>query len=120
MLKGVDPSVVGSVTSLTDQQILDARHCYCVPLEKHDYLAARGIPHGFCGKCQVCGEPGHVCHYPGPLPFTGCWCDKHYIIEVREKPMLKAADEHFNGPTEERPAEKSPVQFPDFRKKNEK
>lgn len=41
-----------------------------------------------CGKCQVCGEPGHTCHYPGSLPYTGSWCDKHFIDECREQPMV--------------------------------
>jgi len=94
MLQGVDPSVIGNVSGLTDEQILQARYCYCPSEEQTAYkenLAKRNIPPGFCGRCDVCNEPGHLCHYPGPLPFTGCWCDKHYIIEVREKPMLKAA-----------------------------
>jgi hypothetical protein len=28
----------------------------------------------------VCGKPGHTCHFPGPLPYTGAWCDSHYTI----------------------------------------
>jgi hypothetical protein len=44
------------------------RGCYCRPGETH------------CGACQVCGRPGHTCHFPGPLPYTGSWCDEHYTI----------------------------------------
>jgi len=97
MLQGVDPSIL-TEQNLTDEQILGRRYCYC---PKGDEASKRlralhesqGVPKGFCGKCQVCDEPGHVCHYPGPLPFTGRWCDKHYLIEVREKPMLTAIRE---------------------------
>lgn len=123
MLQGVDPSVCGDVSGLTDQQILEARYCYCpLPVETPSMIdKVRNMipgwkppprpPEGFCGHCQVCRKPGHVCHYPGPLPFTGCWCDEHYIKEVREKPMLKAADEYFNG-THEEPT------LPNFKKKD--
>jgi hypothetical protein len=24
-------------------------------------------------------ELGHVSHYPGSYPYTGCWCDYHYV-----------------------------------------
>lgn len=33
-----------------------------------------------CGTCLVCGKPGHACHFPGPLPYTGAWCDAHYAV----------------------------------------
>lgn len=93
MLNGLNPKLL-SEQLLPDDQILLLRMCYC-PKQGQDRSAfeARGIPEGFCGKCDICGEPGHVCHYPGPLPFTGCWCDKHYIIEVREQPRMKAVRE---------------------------
>ena len=54
------------------------RKCYCQPGASH------------CGKCQVCGRPGHVCHFPGPLPYTGAWCDAHYAILYDR--MAAAAD----------------------------
>ena len=44
------------------------RNCYC----------GEGPTH--CGTCQVCGKPGHARHFPGPLPYTGSWCDTHYTI----------------------------------------
>lgn len=43
------------------------RDCYCS--ENHS---------GFCGKCEVCNKSGHTRHYPGPVPYTGSWCDEHY------------------------------------------
>ena len=55
------------------------RGCYC-DLWNRDpaTLESRGVPRGFCGHCQTCGQPGHTRHFPGGVPFTGCWCDKHY------------------------------------------
>lgn len=44
------------------------RNCYC----------RDGATH--CGTCQVCGKPGHAGHFPGPLPYTGSWCDAHYAV----------------------------------------
>lgn len=40
-------------------------------------------PPGFCGRCQECGAHGHASHYPGPVPYTGSWCDDHFLIELR-------------------------------------
>jgi hypothetical protein len=54
------------------------RKCYCRPGASH------------CGACQVCGLPGHACHFPGPLPYTGSWCDAHYAILYDR--MAEAAD----------------------------
>lgn len=42
------------------------RNCYCREGQKH------------CGKCDICGKPGHVSHHPGGVPFTGAWCTFHY------------------------------------------
>lgn len=44
------------------------RNCYCRDDAAH------------CGTCQVCGKPGHASHFPGPLPYTGSWCDVHYAV----------------------------------------
>jgi len=41
-------------------------------------LEKKGIPRGYCAFCQVCGEPGHIRHFPGAVPYSGAWCDKHY------------------------------------------
>lgn len=76
-MQGVNPIILGQSHLLTDEEILAARYCYCKEGETT------------CGNCDICKEPGHVCHYPGPLPYTGCWCNVHYIIEVREQPRLK-------------------------------
>ena len=42
------------------------RNCYCRPGESS------------CGKCEICGRSGHASHFPGPLPYTGAWCDEHF------------------------------------------
>jgi len=55
--------------------------CYCGLWDKNPaYLESRGIPRGYCGFCQRCGKPGHLRHFPGAVPFTGCWCDRHYRL----------------------------------------
>jgi hypothetical protein len=57
------------------------RNCYCsvwgtnpATFKKDD------LPEGFCGKCERCGELGHTRHFPGPVPYTGAWCDRCYRI----------------------------------------
>jgi len=30
------------------------------------------------GICEVCKKPGKIRHFPGDLPYTGCWCDTCY------------------------------------------
>ena len=52
------------------EQPKQPRTCYC---EKGDL---------FCGKCEVCDNPGHIKHHPGG-PGTGSWCDKHYEEEKK-------------------------------------
>ena len=37
-----------------------------------------------CGKCQICGKPGHTRHFPGPVPYTSSWCDEHYDMLAAE------------------------------------
>ncbi|MCP4645191.1 MAG: hypothetical protein GY851_32415 [bacterium] len=55
------------------------RHCYCDLWEKKpEVLEQQGVPRGYCGFCNVCGEPGHTRHFPGAVPYTGSWCDRHY------------------------------------------
>jgi hypothetical protein len=59
--------------------VMNERGCYCGLWDKDpSYLVSRGVPPGYCGHCQRCGEPGHTRHFPGGVPYTGCWCDKHY------------------------------------------
>lgn len=55
------------------------RHCYCRLWEtKPEFLEQKGVPRGYCGMCMVCGQPGHIRHHPGAVPYTGSWCDWHY------------------------------------------
>ncbi|MDX2038717.1 MAG: hypothetical protein SFX72_18875 [Isosphaeraceae bacterium] len=57
----------------------ERRGCYCGLWEtKPEVLEGQGVARGYCGKCEVCGAPGHTRHFPGSLPYTGAWCDRHY------------------------------------------
>lgn len=62
--------------------MLNERYCYCPKNGKPhpDYLIKQGVPEGFCGMCERCGQPGHARHFPGPVPYTGAWCDRCYDI----------------------------------------
>jgi hypothetical protein len=51
------------------------RQCYCSS-SPDPTRRERGIPDGFCGICERCGQPGHTQHFPGPIPYTGAWCDR--------------------------------------------
>lgn len=55
------------------------RLCYCDGLDA-EFRRKHNIPDGFCGICERCGQPGHTRHYPGPVPYTGAWCDRCYRI----------------------------------------
>jgi hypothetical protein len=57
------------------------RGCYCGLWDKNPaFYEKQGLPPGFCGICIRCGVPGHTRHFPGPVPFTGAWCDKCYRL----------------------------------------
>jgi len=63
-------------------------HCYCDLWNKSpETLEKQGVSRGFCGLCDVCGEPGHLLHFPGAVPFTGAWCKKHYYRAMILHPM---------------------------------
>ncbi len=49
--------------------------CYCDSLST-EWKTQQGYPEGFCGICERCGKPGHTQHFPGPVPYTGAWCDR--------------------------------------------
>lgn len=51
------------------------RMCYCDSFSA-EWKAEQGLPEGFCGVCERCGAPGHTQHFPGPVPYTGAWCDR--------------------------------------------
>lgn len=60
---------------------MNERGCYCDLWDKDpEHFESRGIPPGYCGFCQTCGRPGHTRHFPGAVPYTGCWCDYHYRL----------------------------------------
>ncbi len=49
--------------------------CYCdLRRTNPGVLEERGGPPGYCGICS-CGAPGHLRHYPGPVPVSSAWCD---------------------------------------------
>ena len=53
--------------------------CYCTLWDKDpEYLKSINVPEGYCGLCEKCGSPGHLRHFPGAVPYTGTWCDRHY------------------------------------------
>ena len=57
------------------------RNCYCGLWDKDPaFCQAQGYAPGHCGVCDRCGVPGHTRHFPGPLPYTGSWCDRCYRI----------------------------------------
>jgi hypothetical protein len=65
--------------SLTEEA--QRRGCYCGVWDTNPgAYQSLGYPHGYCGFCQACGRPGHTRHFPGPVPYTGCWCDFHYRL----------------------------------------
>lgn len=53
--------------------------CYCAEREHNPAVAVsmQDLPPGFCGRCDVCGRPGHTRAHPS-LPTTGAWCDEHW------------------------------------------
>ena len=72
----------------------DKRDCYCGVWDTNPAaFEAEGYPVGFCGMCEVCGTPGHTRHYPGPAPYTGCWCDPHYAEEEARAAEQFASEE---------------------------
>ena len=65
-----------------ENKSMNDRNCYCPTDGKQPtWLTDDNIPLGFCGICDDCGEFGHTRHYPGPVPFTGSWCDTCYEKE---------------------------------------
>jgi len=64
-----------------------SRNCYCNLWDTNpEILENQGLPRGFCGIYDLCGDVGHTRHYPGPVPTTGAWCDICYIVEAHKGP----------------------------------
>ena len=38
----------------------------------------QGIPEGYCGLCDICGQPGHWRQHPHLKGAGGAWCDRHW------------------------------------------
>ncbi|AOS45699.1 hypothetical protein Verru16b_02786 [Lacunisphaera limnophila] len=66
------------------------RQCYCASLDA-DFRQKQHIPVGYCGICERCGQPGHTQHFPGPLPYTGAWCDRCVKIVALTWPLKHPA-----------------------------
>jgi hypothetical protein len=63
------------------------RNCYCnLWITSPALLQEQGVQPGFCGTCETCASPGHLRHYPGPVPATGAWCDVCYRIQAHKGP----------------------------------
>jgi hypothetical protein len=70
------------------QAYAKAKGCYCSIWHKDPALYEKqGLPLGFCGMCERCRKPGHTRHYPGPVPYTGAWCDRCYRIVGLTHPL---------------------------------
>lgn len=54
------------------------RGCRCGTESTQSPAGPPSVPEGHCGRCEVCGGPGHNRFFPGVLPFRGTWCDSHY------------------------------------------
>jgi hypothetical protein len=68
------------------------KDCYCgLWTTNPAYLREQGIPEGFCGICQRCNRPGHTRHFPGPVPYTGSWCDTCYRNLASSWPLRSPA-----------------------------
>ena len=62
--------------------------CYCTLWDKDpEYLKNKNVPEGYCGLCEKCGNPGHTRHFPGAVPYTGTWCDRHYLRAMIMHPL---------------------------------
>ena len=62
--------------------------CYCTLWDKDpEYLKRENVPDGYCGLCEKCGRPGHVRHFPGAVPYTGVWCNRHYLRAMIIHPL---------------------------------
>jgi len=71
----------GEVRIVKFKSVMNERGCYCDLWEKNPaFYESRGVPRGYCGFCMKCGKPGHTRHFPGAVPFNGCWCDFHYRV----------------------------------------
>lgn len=67
---------------------VNKRWCYCGIWDKNpSFYESKGVPRGYCGFCTKCGKPGHIRHFPGAVPFTGCWCDYHYRLASLIHPL---------------------------------
>jgi len=62
------------------------RQCYCASLDAGS-RREQNLPDGYCGICERCGAPGHTQHFPGPLPYTGAWCDRCVRIVTLTWPL---------------------------------
>lgn len=61
--------------------VRNARGCYCGILNP-EVLEQNGVPKGYCGLCDECGQPGHLRH-GFSVPATQVWCDACWRIHIQ-------------------------------------
>lgn len=75
-----------SNTQPSSEPAAKKRQCYCDSLSG-DFRREQKKPDGYCGICERCGKPGHTQHFPGPVPYTGAWCDRCVKIVALTWPL---------------------------------
>ena len=74
-----------------------AGNCFCSLWDTSpQFLEEQGLPRGYCGFCDMCGDPGHGRHFPGPVPVTGAWCDICYRIQAHKGPIRAVGAWYFD------------------------
>lgn len=76
------------VVKPTCEAASEKRNCYCHSLSA-EFRHEQKIPDGYCGICERCGKPGHTQHFPGPVPYTGAWCDRCVKIVALTWPLKR-------------------------------
>lgn len=63
--------------------------CYCRERRDNPAFAAHcaDLPPGYCGRCETCGQPGHLRAHPY-LPTTSAWCDQHWA-QLLQRPRWR-------------------------------
>lgn len=65
--------------------------------------------------CSICGQPGKLRHYPGPVPVSSTYCDEHYALLQRGyDETIDAPYRYFTGPTERDDTDSDVTAFYEF------
>lgn len=80
-------------------------NCYCSLWDtKPDFLPSFSVPKSHCGICSICGKPGHVRHYPGPVACSGSWCNDHLTQLVINNEVLTIVLKQINRASVKKPS----------------